>query len=400
MDAISSTNIVKRRQQVARSKLTEQRIAALARPARGVAYTYDTVALSLAVRVTAAGARSFVIVKKINGRTHRLTLGRFPGLLLDDARQAARSVAGELARGDDPIASRKAARARKITLNDVWPSYLAHVKQRNRTWARDQERWKNHVGPALGRKALVEIARSDCQALLDRVGQARPVAANRVAAFLSAMLNFAVRSDRLAINPAKGLIRFQENSRARILKSTELGDLLRAIKEEGEPWADVLMMLLFTGARRGSVLSMRWEDIDLAAAVWTIPASVAKNKTSTPLPLTVPAITLLQLRRQRRAAEPWVFPSPIGDHHLVGLPKAWGRVLRRASIHDLHIHDLRRSVGTALARAGASPHIIATGLGHRSIASARAYVRLAGEDARRALGDAVASLIAGEPSNV
>jgi integrase len=399
MDAISSTKILKRRQQVARLKFTEQRIAALATPARGVAYTYDTVAPSLALRVTAAGARSFVIVKKINGRTHRLTLGRFPGLRLDDARQAARSVAGELARGDDPIATRKAARARKTTLADLWPAYLAHLKQRNRTWGRDEQRWKDHVGPALGGRALIEIARSDCQSLIDRIGKTSPIAANRVAAFLSAMLNFAMRTDRLAVNPAKGLIRFPENSRARVLRSTELDGFLRAIKAEGEPWADVLMMLLFTGARRGSVLSMRWEDIDLVAAVWTIPASVAKNKTSTPLPLTAPAVALLQRRLARRAGEPWVFPSPIGDHHLVGLPKAWERVLRRAGIHDLRIHDLRRSVGTALARAGASPHIIATGLGHRSIASAKAYVRLAGEDARQALSDAVASFTARGPSN-
>ena len=392
MDAISSTGIIRRHQQVARLKLTEQRIAGLPKPVRGVAYIYDTVAPSLAVRVTAAGARSFVIVKKINGRARRLTLGRFPGLRLDDARQAAHAIAGELARGDDPIALRKAARARKVTLNDLWPSYLAHLKQRNRTWTRDQERWKSHVGPALGGRALVEIARTDCQALVDQIGRTTPIAANRVAAFLSAMLNFAVRSDQLAVNPAKGLIRFQENSRARVLKSTELDGLLRAIKAEGEPWADVLMMLLFTGARRGNVLRMRWEDLDLVAAVWTIPASAAKNKTATPLPLTAPAVMLLQKRLKHRAGEPWVFPSPIGDGHLVGLPKAWKRVLRRAGIHDLRIHDLRRSVGTALARAGASPHIIASGLGHRSIASAKAYVRLSGEDARQALSDAVASL--------
>ena len=159
-------------------------------------------------------------------------------------------------------------------------------------------------------------------------------------------------------------------------------------------------MLLFTGARRGSVISMRWEDIDLGAVIWTIPAQVAKNKTATPIPLTEPAVRLLRQRLERSAGEPWVFPSPIGGSHLVGLPKAWARVLRRAGIKNLRIHDIRRSVGTAMARTGASPHLIATGLGHRSIASARAYVRLAGEDARQALGDAVASLTSVRPGNV
>ena len=377
----------------ARTKLTEQRIADLPKPRRGASYTYDSLAPSLAIRITAAGVRSFVVVKKINGKTQRITLGRFPGLRLDDARQGARRIAGELAQGNDPVASLKAARARKVTLADLWPAYLAHLKQRNRTWARDNERWETAVSPALGRKPLSELRRADCQALIDRIGVNRPIAANRVASFLSALLNFGVRTDRLQINPAKGLIRFREETRDRIIKTDELQRLLNAIEAEGEPWADAFNMLLFTGARRGSVAAMGWEDVDLSSGIWTIPAKVAKNKTATPLPLTEPAMAVLQRRLQRRAGEPWVFPSAVGDGHLVGLPKAWARILKRAEITGLRIHDVRRSVGTALARTGASPHIIATGLGHRSIASAKAYVRLAGEDARRALGDAVASLM-------
>lgn len=377
---------------IARIKFTEQRIADLPKPSRGASYTYDSLAPSLTMRVTEAGVRSFVVVKKIHGKTQRITLGRFPGLRLDYARQSARRIAGELAQGNDPVALLKAARARKVTLADLWPAYLAHLKQRNRTWARDEERWKTAVSPALGRKALLGIGRADCQALIDKIGANHPISANRVASFLSAFLNFAVRTDRLQVNPAKGLIRFREEGRARIIKTDELQQLLGAIEAEGEPWADAFNMLLFTGARRGSVAGMRWEDVDLPAGIWTIPAKIAKNKTATPLPLTEPAIVLLEQRMKRRAGEPWVFPSIVGDGHLVGLPKAWARILKRAEITGLRIHDVRRSVGTALARTGASPHIIATGLGHRSIASAKAYVRLAGEDARRALGEAVAAL--------
>ena len=176
-----------------------------------------------------------MVVKKINGRAQRITLGRYPGLRLDDARQAARTIAGEIAKGGDPVALRKAARARKTRLSDLWPPYLAHLKQRNRTWRRDKQRWETEVSPAFGKKALAEITRSDCQALIDRIGADRPIAANRVAAFLSALLNFAVRSDRLAVNPAKGLIRFQETSRSRILKSDELENLMKAIEAEARP---------------------------------------------------------------------------------------------------------------------------------------------------------------------
>jgi integrase len=287
-----------------------------------------------------------------------------------------------------------------MTLADLWPAYLTHLKQRNRTWSRDKVRWEKDVNPSLGRKALLDLGRGDCQALVNGIGAERAIAANRVASFLSAFLNFAVRSDRLALNPAKGLTRFPEMARARVLQSNELPALLDAIEAEGEPWAGVFLMLFYTGARRGSVVRMRWENIDLNATMWTIPADVAKNKTATPVPLTIPAAALLRARLTQHAGEPWVFPSPIGNSHLVGLPKAWARILKRAGLTNLRIHDIRRSVGTAIARTGASPHVIAKGLGHRSIASAKAYVQLAGEDARQALGDAVAALTAGGGGNV
>ena len=141
-------------------------------------------------------------------------------------------------------------RARKTQLADLWPSYLSHLKQRNRTWRGDEQRWEMEVRPVLGNKALVEITRTDCQGLIDRIGADRPIAANRVAAFLSALLNFAVGSDRLAVNPAKGLIRFQETSRSRVLKSDELENLIKAIEAEREPWGSLFLMLMFTGAPR------------------------------------------------------------------------------------------------------------------------------------------------------
>jgi hypothetical protein len=88
-------------------------------------------------------------------------------------------------------------------------------------------------------------------------------------------------------------------------------------------------MLFYTGARRGSVVSMRWDDLDLDAALWTIPANVAKNKTATPVPLTFPAIGLLRLRLAQRAGEQWVYPSLVGQSHVIGLPKVWAGRSRR-----------------------------------------------------------------------
>src|SRR5262249_40893078 len=148
-------------------------------------------------------------------------LGRHPALGLNAARRAAAEIAGEVARGVDPSASRKLARARQRTLADLWPAYLAHIRNKNRSWARDLQRWVTHIEPALGRKAATDITRADCQAVVDRVGKVSPIAANRVASLLSAFLGYCVRVDALSVNQAKGLIRAPERSRARILSSEE-----------------------------------------------------------------------------------------------------------------------------------------------------------------------------------
>jgi hypothetical protein len=145
--------VVSKRSAATRVKFTEQILRSLPAAACTV-YVYDIVAPHLAIRIAPSGVRTFVVVKKINGRSQRVTLGRFPGLRLDEARQAARGLLGELALGKNPIAARKEARARKTSLNDIWPTYLTQLKRQNRTWARDKERWESHVGARNGAEGL------------------------------------------------------------------------------------------------------------------------------------------------------------------------------------------------------------------------------------------------------
>ncbi len=114
-------------------RLTEDRVAALPAPATGASYTYDAEQPGLAVRVTAAGVRTFVLVKKIAGKPQRLNLGRFPALRLGAARRAARVRIGQIAAGVDVVQEIKAQKARKLTVADVWPEYLAGIKKNNRT---------------------------------------------------------------------------------------------------------------------------------------------------------------------------------------------------------------------------------------------------------------------------
>lgn len=361
-----------------RVKLTEDRITKLPLPSVGAAYTHDSEVPALAVRVTPGGTRSFVLVKKIAGRPHRVTLGRHPGLSLGEARRAARRILGEIAAGVDVVTEAKARRLRGVTLAEVWPDYVAHIrrKKRNRTWARDEQRWKQEIAPKIGKKVAAEVTTADLQRLVDRVGEKYPIAANRIAALLGAFMGFVARKHGLPTNPAKGLERFPENVRERFVRAEEMGVLLEAIRVEGEPWADLFELALWTGARRGAVLSMAWHDLDLQHGVWLIPASTAKNKKPAALPLTTPALIILKRRLTLRAGEAFVFPSTSRTGHVTTVAKAWKRILQRAGLHDLRIHDLRRSVGSWLAGGGASAFVIQRALTHASAASAKHYAHL------------------------
>lgn len=99
------------RKHLNRFRMTEARVDAAPPPASGSAYYYDLDVPGLALRVTAKGVRTFVLVKKISGVTQRITLGRWPGLKLADARRAAARINGEIAAGLDPVALRRAPMA-------------------------------------------------------------------------------------------------------------------------------------------------------------------------------------------------------------------------------------------------------------------------------------------------
>jgi integrase len=131
---------------------------------------------------------------------------------------------------------------------------------------------------------------------------------------------------------------------------------------------------------------MRWDEIDLSARCWHIPASKAKSKRATTIPLTELASGLLERRREDIIGE-WVFPSYIGSKDgCVREPrKPWQRVLERAGIANLRLHDLRRSVGSWLGASGTNSYTIARALGHQSVRSGEVYVRLAADPVRDAL---------------
>lgn len=192
-------------------------------------------------------------------------------------------------------------------------------------------------------------------------------------------------------NPAKGVRKFKEQSRDRFLQSDELPRLFKALQlEPNDAVRDYVLLSLFTGARKGNVLSMRWEQINFDRATWAIP--MTKNGESHTVPLVESALQILHIRRARIKTD-WVFPSHGVTGHLVEPKKAWKRILERAEIKDLRLHDLRRSLGSWQAVTGASLPVIGKTLAHKHVNTTAIYARLNLDPVRESMDKATKAML-------
>ena len=347
------------------------------------------------MRVTPSGAKSFMVYRWINGRPVKLTLGRVGTLRLADARRSAERAVAAIADGRDPLAERQAARVQGITLTELFERWKARrwSSLRPRTQESFASLWTVHIEPALGKAAVKDLSRAKIQEFIDRlVSGDKRATARKVKALVHLLMAEAVRRDVIVANPAAEVDAPAYVARSRIVSSQELGPLMQAIDEAGEPWADFFRLKALIGARLSSMYSMAWADIDLARGTWSIPGLRNKSGKLVVLPLVPEAVEILRKRLARRAGEPWVFPGRGDEGHVTGCARAWTAVLERAGIEGLVRHDLRRTLATRMAAAGVGDRVLAAALGHTSLSAVKHYIHLAGEVARSAMSDAAAAL--------
>jgi integrase len=119
---------------------------------------------------------------------------------------------------------------------------------------------------------------------------------------------------------------------------------------------------------------MRWDQIDLTRGEWRIPET--KNGESQRVVLSSEAVQILTARGQHYGQSPWVFPSTGASGHLQDPKKGWQRLLQRAELQDVRIHDLRRTLGSWQAATGANGFVIGKSLGHKSMRATEIYARI------------------------
>ena len=254
---------------------------------------------------------------------------------------------------------------------------------------------------ALKHLKVSDINFSDIDALHSKITKAgHPYRANRVIAVASKMFSLAQRWNMRTDNPCKGIERNDEYKRKRYLSADELTQLTKALASHpNKQTADIIRLLLLTGARRGEVLSMRWADLDLTTGTWSKPASSTKQREAHEVPLSAPARQLLsEIRDEQARAHPrrplseYVFPGGGNAGHVVEVKRAWRQLCKAAGITGLRIHDLRHSFASQLASGGASLPLIGALLGHSNPATTHRYSHLF-DDPQRAAVERVGAII-------
>ncbi len=302
-------------------------------------------------------------------------MGRYPDISIEQARRKASEINAVIAKGENPNDKRRIERA-EITLGALFTEYLErYAKLHKKAWQSDADQYQRHLTPWKERR-LSSIKKSDIQKLHQDTGRDRGIyTANRLLALLSVLFNKAIEFGLWDMsNPVVGIKKFREKSRDRFLQADELPRFFKALAEESnDMMRDYFILALLTGARRSNVLAMKWEQIDLERGEWRIPDT--KNNTPQIITLTKEAMMILQQRKETAISD-YVFPSTGRTGHLMEPKKAWQRILERANISNLRIHDLRRTLGSWQARTGASLAIIGKSLNHKSSQATTIYARL------------------------
>jgi integrase len=374
---------------------TKSALDALELPAPGRRMEYwDTKTPGLQVRVTATGAKTFYVKRRAGtGNVERVKLGSYPAMTPEQARRAAADVNAQIAKGESPATKKRAARA-EMTLQELFDEYMSRKAVFNKRPDKPRDTYRLYLAPWAKRK-LSAIKAHEVQALHAKIGREKgKVTANIVLKLLHVMFNKAIHEWRIwqGDNPAHGIKKFPEHSRDRFLQADELPRFFEALAQEpNETIRDYVLVSLLTGARKSNVLAMRWEQISFDRAEWRIPET--KNGTPQTVTLSPEALEVLRNRQNGNTAG-YVFPGDGKKGHLVEPKKGWARILERAGLSDLRLHDLRRTLGSWQAKTGASLAIIGKSLHHRNTSTTAIYARLDLDPVRESVNRATGAMLA------
>lgn len=337
-----------------------------------------------------AGTRfkSYGVFRWFQGRKRRWVLGKHGDLTPDQARREAQRIVAEIALGRDPYPAQPKGGMSVADLCDKFlEQYVVRLKPNSR---KDYERQiRMRVLPAWGTKSISALTRADVMELHNSMA-GTPYVANHTKRIISAMFNFAKdHGYYTGENPASRIKQFKEVPRTRYLSQGEIERLLGVLDTyHNQRIADLVRLLLLIGTRKGELLSLRWEHVDLERGVLNLPDS----KTGAKVVILNPDAQAVFKRLGRGDFGGYVWPGDRGSITAPALDWHWQRVRQQAGLQGVRLHDLRRSFASVCASNGVQLQVVGALLGHKDLKSTQRYAYLYDEtlrDAAAVVGKAI-----------
>ena len=404
-----------------RDKLSEETIKRLPVPTAGNSISYFAGATiqgakaprGFGVRVTAAGARAFILNYRLRGREHRFTIGAWPDWSALKAVREARNLRQRVDRGENPLEDRtQPAETKTVSnvLDDFVTRYVRNNDRPLRSADTIESAFNRLVKPRIGKLGVYEVRRSHIAEMLDRIEDENgPVMADRTRAFLRKALSwYAERDDQFNLTAA--FVRVQpranttDRARTRVLSDEEIRTIWPALAGT-RTFGAFVKMLLLTAQRRDEAAQMSRKEIS-EDRIWTIPAERYKTKRPNHVPLSTAALAIIEAQPKIDGCD-YVFPSRANtpfcsfSKSKSALDKAVLQEMQKQAkngtkveaLPNWTLHDLRRTAKTLMVRAGVRPDISERVLGHVIAGVEGTYDRHSYADEKRDALEKLAAMV-------
>ncbi len=278
----------------------------------------------------------------------------------------------------------------KVSFEELAQGFLRFYQERGRRSLNRAETSVKHLSTYFGDKRIAEITPEAIETYVrtrlqqhSRLGRpTRPATVNRELAALSKMFNLAIRHKKADRNPMAAVERLQEhNIRDRVLSSEEFQRLLDALPSSLHL---VVTLAYYTGMRRGEILNLRWNQVDLSKGLIRLEGVDTKTQRGRLVPLNATLTPLLKdvMQSPVRCATGHVFHR--NGEPIKSIRGAFDRACQEAGLTDFHFHDLRHTAVTNMRRAGIDALTAMKITGHKTMAVFQRYNSFDEDDLRRA----------------
>ena len=351
------------------------------------------------IRVHTTGRKLYIVQSRGPAGLKRITLGRVGNEPIDKHRREAAVVIDRIKRGEVPKPPEPAP---EPTVADLAERCLKHhvaVRCKPRTAKNYRMAIQHHILPALGTKALKDVAPEDVTALHHKLRDT-PAAANQAMWVLSKMFVLAENWGMVppGRKPGRHVRQYREKSRERFLTPEEfrhLGAALKRYETEGSMMPSAIAavrLLMLTGCRSDEILSLKWDDVDRTARVLRLRDSKTGPRM---VPLTGPVVKVLD-GIERAEGVAWVLRGGKPGSRLACLSWHWRRIRKETGLHGVRVHDLRHSYASRALALGEGLPAIGRLLGHVRVGTTAKYahlVRDAEKTAAARTGDSIGAQI-------